>query len=54
MVTVIKKGSPRQKILKLLKSLKITNGLDAYKYCGVIRIKEDALAIQQKLRNEWS
>jgi hypothetical protein len=53
MVTIIKKGSPRQKILKVLKKLQITAGLDAFKYCGVIRLKEDALALQRKMRNEW-
>jgi hypothetical protein len=53
MVTVIKKGSSSQKLLKLLKKLQISNGLDAFKYCGIIHIKEDALTIQKKLRNEW-
>ncbi|HEV7231758.1 MAG TPA: hypothetical protein VGO45_10545 [Bacteroidia bacterium] len=53
MVTVIKKGSPRQKILKLLKKMKIYQGLDAFKFCGAIHFKEDGLALQRKMRNEW-
>jgi hypothetical protein len=53
MVTVIKKGSPPSKILKLLKKLQLTHGLDAHKFCGVIHLKEDALIIQQRMRNEW-
>jgi hypothetical protein len=53
MVTIIKKGSPGGKILKVLKKLQVSTGLDAFKYCGVIRMDEDALAIQKKMRNEW-
>ena len=28
-------------------------GLDAYEYCGTLKLKEDALAIQKRLRDEW-
>jgi hypothetical protein len=28
-------------------------GVDTFKYCGTIKLKEDPLAIQKKLRNEW-
>lgn len=28
-------------------------GVDTLKYCGKIKLKEDALEIQNKLRNEW-
>jgi hypothetical protein len=27
--------------------------LDAKKYCGVIKLKEDPLVIQKRLRDEW-
>jgi hypothetical protein len=27
--------------------------VDTFKYCGTIKLKEDPLAIQKKLRNEW-
>ena len=28
-------------------------GVDTLKYCGTIKLKEDPLVIQKKLRNEW-
>ena len=28
-------------------------GVDTLKYCGVLKLKEDPLAIQKKLRDEW-
>ena len=53
MVTVIKKGSTKETIMEILKKLHIHKGLDAFKYCGIIRFKEDALIIQKKMRDEW-
>ena len=50
---VIKKGSAIAEIeKKLAKSLPL-KGVDTQKYCGVIDLKEDALEIQRKMRNEW-
>lgn len=31
----------------------VEKGVDTLKYCGVLKLKEDALAIQKKLRDEW-
>jgi hypothetical protein len=43
-----------QKLNKKGKVHKISNKqFDAHKYCGVIKLKEDPLAIQKKMRNEW-
>ena len=28
-------------------------GVDTLKYCGTIKLEEDPLLIQKKLRNEW-
>ncbi len=28
-------------------------GVNTLKYCGTIQLKEDALVIQKKLRDEW-
>ena len=53
MVTVIRKGSSKKTIMEILQKLQIHKGLDAYKYCGVIKLKDDALAIQKKMRDEW-
>ncbi|WP_162923680.1 hypothetical protein [Arachidicoccus soli] len=55
MVLVLKKGASRKDIDLLRKKLSKlpTKGVDTKKYCGVIKLKEDPLAIQQKMRNEW-
>jgi len=55
MVTVIKSGTDKRKIASLLKKVgsKQTKGLDAYKYCGTVKFKEDGLALQKRLRDEW-
>lgn len=31
----------------------VERGVDTKKYCGVIKLKEDPLTIQKKLRDEW-
>lgn len=31
----------------------VEKGVDTKKFCGVIKLKEDALTIQKKLRDEW-
>ncbi len=54
MVTVIKKGSSKSVIIHLLQKLKIKQGFNAKKYCGVIKLKSSPLIIQKRLRNEWS
>lgn len=38
--------------IKKIKSSK-PEGVDTLKYCGTIKLKEDPLLIQKKLRNEW-
>ena len=54
MVTIIKKGYSLSKIRKALKNTEKNKKLfDASKYCGVIKINEDALKVQKKLRDEW-
>jgi hypothetical protein len=31
----------------------VEKGVDTKKFCGVIKLKEDPMAIQKRLRNEW-
>lgn len=53
---VLKKGATNEEIERLnkqLNQLPSRKKLDAEKYCGVIRLKEDPLAIQKKLRDAW-
>ena len=56
MVTILKKGTKKERIRKILERLireKQSKGIDAYKFLGTIRLKKDALDIQKDLRNEW-
>jgi hypothetical protein len=53
MVTVIKKSASKLAINQLLGKLLPKKGLNAKKYCGVLKLKSNPLTIQQKLRNEW-
>ncbi len=56
MVLVLNKGATKKEIdqiNKKLGSLPPRKKMDAKRYCGVIKLKEDPLDIQKKLRDEW-
>jgi hypothetical protein len=56
MVLVLKKGASKKEIEAIEKKLygeKVSIGFNAKKYNGVLKLKEDPLTIQLKLRNEW-
>jgi hypothetical protein len=56
MVAVLKQGDNKKNMLKLLDELlkrRKRKGVNVRKYCGTIKLKEDALTIQKKLRDEW-
>lgn len=55
MVVVLKKGASREEIekLRIKPALKKPAGVDTKKYCGVLKLKEDPLIIQKKMRDEW-
>lgn len=53
MVTVIKKGADKEEIEKALSNMKGKKKFDAYKYCGAIKLNEDPLEIQKRMRDEW-
>jgi predicted transcriptional regulator len=54
MVTTIKKGTSRERIIETLKKRKVkTQVPDLIKYCGSISLSEDPLKMQKKWRNEW-
>ena len=54
MVTTIKKGTSREKIMDVLRNRKSkTKGIDLKKYCGSISLNEDPLEMQKKWRDEW-
>ncbi len=56
MVLVLKKNASKQEIAALEKKLygrSAPGGFNAKKYNGVLKLKEDPLAIQKQLRDEW-
>ena len=57
MVLVLKKGASKKEIdaiTEKLAKIRRRKRFDAYKHCGVIKLPEDALAIQKRLRDEWN
>jgi hypothetical protein len=53
MATIIKRKSEKKDRSKLFDRALISKGVDTRKYCGVIKLKKDPLAIQKGLRDEW-
>ncbi len=53
MVLVLKKGASKREIESIEKKLKSKAGVDVMKFCGKIKLKEDALDIQKNFRDEW-
>lgn len=57
MVLELKQGATKKEMNdiseKLDEKLKVGRGVDTKKFCGVIKLKEDPLAIQKKMRDEW-
>ncbi|MHC1776462.1 MAG: hypothetical protein AB9834_13760 [Lentimicrobium sp.] len=55
MVTIIKKGTPREEIRDILErhAKKRRKKIDLLKYCGILRLKEDPMELQKNWRNEW-
>lgn len=42
-----------QKILASMASEKNAKEVDTLKYCGIIKLDKDPLAIQKEMRDEW-
>ena len=53
MVTVIKKGQVTESVKAALGKAFDQNGVDTRNFCGIIKLEEDPLKIQKKMRNEW-
>lgn len=48
------KKENKNKITRIRRSsVSKAKGVNTLKYCGTIKLKEDPLLIQKKLRNEW-
>ncbi len=53
MVIEIKDSADIKAVKEMLAKRKCAKKFDAKKFCGKIKFDEDALVIQQRLRNEW-
>ena len=53
MTTVIKKGSDKEVSKELLKRALAIKGVDTHKHCGVIKLKDEPMVIQKRMRDEW-
>lgn len=56
MITILKPGSTQLLISELWEKFnakKKGKGIEARKFCGVLKLEEDPLAMQKRLRNEW-
>lgn len=59
MIVTIDGNSSPEEIEKALRKLhtagnkKAHKVFDAFKYCGIIKLKEDPMAIQKQMRDEW-
>jgi hypothetical protein len=53
MVLVLKKGASKKEMDSISEKLRVNKGVNTKKYCGTIKLREDPLAIQKKMRDEW-
>ena len=53
MVIIVKKSSNKEEIEKLLSEITTVKQFDASKYAGKIKLIENPVKIQKKLRDEW-
>lgn len=53
MVLVLKKGASKKEMDDISEKLRVRKGVNTKKYCGVIKLNEDPLLIQKKMRDEW-
>ena len=51
---VSKNSKDIKKVQELLAGSKTKGKFDARKFCGVLKVNEDGLVIQQRLRGEWT
>lgn len=47
-----RKKEPKIRQVRRQKTV-VEKGVDTKKYCGVLKLKEDPMVIQKRLRDEW-
>ena len=53
MVLVLKKGASKKEMDNISAKIQVVKGVNTKKHCGTIKLKEDPLAIQKQMRDEW-
>lgn len=53
MTVVIKPSAKKNQIEKLIAALKKEGKFDAFKHCGILKLKKTPLNIQKQMRDEW-
>lgn len=53
MVLILKKGASKKEMTKISKKISHSSGVNTKKFCGTIKLKEDSISIQKKMRDEW-
>lgn len=53
MTKIIRQNISKEAIQAIMKGLKPYRKFNAKKYCGVIKLPQTPMEIQQSLRNEW-
>jgi len=54
MVLILKGNKDIKKLKELLADRQAKKGFDAKHFCGILKVEQDALVIQQRLRDEWN
>ncbi len=54
MVLIIKRTTKKRDLEKIVKDIKPKKLFKASEFCGKIKVKEDAVEIQRRLRNEFN
>jgi len=53
MVLVLKKGATKKEMDLISEKEHTVKGVNTKKYCGKIKLPEDPMIIQKKMRDEW-
>ena len=54
MVLVLKDSKDVKKVKAMLAEHQTKKKFDAKRFCGALKVDEDALVIQKRLRDEWN
>jgi hypothetical protein len=54
MILILKSRKDIKKIKEILSDRLTKKPFDAKKFCGILKVDEDGLVIQYRLRNDWN